>query len=281
MELLIITGKSGAGKSKAIACLEDLGYYCVDNLPPAMITELLGYLEKDESIEKIAVVADVRGRRFFADLGSALKDLSAKGYKYKIMFLDASEKTLLMRYQETRRTHPLDTAGNPEKAIRDESFLLEEIKGISDYVIDTTGLKTSDLNSEIIRVLGGDKDAEFRVSVCSFGFKYGLPADADWMLDVRFIPNPFYVESLKNLTGKNKKVKDFVLGFPETKSFIARETGLIMDLIPKYKREGKYHLNIAVGCTGGKHRSVVVAEEIAAHLKECGVMVDLSARELK
>ena len=279
MELVIITGQSGAGKTRAMAGMEDLGYYCVDNLPPLLIPSLLEQIKRDPAIQKLAVVTDIRGRKFFDDLDATLEDLKTKGVNYRILFLEASNKTLLMRYQETRRVHPLAVDGNTEKAIEEERIVLEKIRSCADYVIDTSGLNSAGLFSEISRFEGADYSEKFRVSISSFGYKYGLPSEADWILDVRFIPNPYYVESLKNLTGKNKKVKEFVLGFSETQAFIARITGMVMDLIPKYIREGKYHLNIAVGCTGGKHRSVVVAEELAAHLTECGQSVTLRHRE--
>ena len=281
MELLIITGQSGAGKSTAITCLEDMGYYCVDNLPPAMLSDLVKHLKKDPSISRVAVVTDVRSRRFFSDLGKSLQVLEKQDTEYRILFLEASERTILMRYQETRRDHPLAPDGNTEAGIAAESELLEGIRGRADYVINTTGIKTAQLYSEIMDMLGVDAEKQFRVSVSSFGFKYGQPGEADWILDVRFLPNPYYVESLKNLTGKNKKVKDFVLGFEETNGFIDRMVSVFTDLIPKYRREGKYHLDIAVGCTGGKHRSVVIAAELAKRLREKGLTVELSNRELK
>ncbi len=281
MELLIITGQSGAGKSTAIACLEDLGYYCVDNLPPSMISDLVKHLKKDSSISKAVVVTDVRSRRFFSDLGKSLQSLDKQEIPYKIVFLEASERTILMRYQETRREHPLAKDGDTEAAIAMETELLEGIRSKADYVINTTGMKAANLYSEIMRRLDVDPSKQFRISVMSFGYKYGQPEEADWVLDVRFLPNPYYVTSLKNLTGKNKKVKDFVLGFSETQNFIDRMTGLFEELLPKYRKEGKYHLDIAVGCTGGKHRSVVIAAELAKRLKERGLYVELSNRELE
>ena len=281
MELLIITGQSGAGKSTAIACLEDLGYYCVDNLPPSMISDLVKHLKKDSSISKAVVVTDVRSRRFFSDLGKSLQSLDKQEIPYKIVFLEASERTILMRYQETRREHPLAKDGDTEAAIAMETELLEGIRSKADYVINTTGMKAANLYSEIMRRLDVDPSKQFRISVMSFGYKYGQPEEADWVLDVRFLPNPYYVTSLKNLTGKNKKVKDFVLGFSETQNFIDQMTGLFEELLPKYRKEGKYHLDIAVGCTGGKHRSVVIAAELAKRLKERGLYVELSNRELE
>ena len=281
MELLIITGQSGAGKSTAITCMEDMGYYCVDNLPPVMISDLVKHLKRDASIEKVAVVTDVRGRKFFSDLDKSLQALEKQDINYEIMFLEASERTILMRYQETRRDHPLAKDGNTEAAITAETQLLAAIKPKANYVIDTTGIKSAELYSEIMRVLGVDASKLFRITVRSFGFKYGMPEEADWIMDVRFIPNPYYVESLKNLTGKNKKVKDFVLGFEETDTFIENMVNTFCDLLPKYRREGKYHLDIAVGCTGGKHRSVVVAGELARRLREKGLTVELFNRELR
>ncbi len=281
MDLLIITGQSGAGKSTAIACLEDIGYYCVDNLPPSMISDLVAHLDNDASIEKAAVVTDVRGRSFFSDLGKSLQSLKEQKIAYRIVFLEASEKTILMRYQETRREHPLAKDGDTEAAIAAEVAMLEGIRSQADFVINTTGMKTANLYNEIMRHLCADPSTQFRVSVTSFGYKYGQPDEADWIIDARFLPNPYYVTSLKNLTGKNKKVRDFVLGFAETEEFVERMTSLFCELIPKYRKEGKYHLDIAVGCTGGKHRSVVIAAELAKRLREKGLTVELSNRELK
>jgi len=279
MEIVIITGQSGAGKTQAIACMEDLGYYCVDNIPPVMITDLIARLKEGASIEKVAIVIDVRSRTFFSQLDSCLDQMTKDGLDYSLMFLEASDKALLMRYQETRRRHPLAEDGNTEAAIVHEREMLEALRSKANYIIDTTDLKSASLHSEIARQLNCNDEEKFRISIQSFGYKKGLPTEADWIFDVRFIPNPFYVESLKPLTGKDKEVKDFVLAFDETKKFIGRVTGLIVDLVPKYIREGKYHLTIAIGCTGGQHRSVVIAEELYEHLKECGQAVSISHRE--
>lgn len=279
MRFVIITGLSGAGKSKAVDCLEDMGYYCVDNIPPLMIPSLFGQIKRDPSIEKLAVVTDVRGRMFFSDLDQSLDDLSREGIEYRILYLEASNRTLLMRYQETRRSHPLALDGNTEKAIEEERSILENLRNRADYVIDTTGLNSAGLFKEIARFEGSGVGKDFRIGVSSFGYKYGLPSEADWILDVRFIPNPYYVESLRKLTGKDRQVKDFVLGFSETQEFISGITDIVTDLVPRYRREGKYHLNIAVGCTGGQHRSVVVAEELAKRFMANGYSVTLRHRE--
>ena len=280
MELVIVTGQSGAGKSHAVQCLEDLGYYCVDNLPPALFFEFLELVKNKSGIEKLAFVADIRGREFFKDLSSTLEDLKKKEIKYQILFLEASTPVLLRRYQETRRIHPLAKDANNEKGIESEKKMLEPLKKKADFIIDTSNLKAAGLNAEIKRLIDDVNEQDFEIAIQSFGYKKGLPPEADWVLDVRFVPNPFYVASLKNLTGKNKKVKEFVLGYSDTQDFIAKVTGMIIDLIPKYVHEGKYHLSIAFGCTGGRHRSVAIAEEVAAHLRECGEKVTLSHREI-
>ena len=270
MELIIVTGLSGAGKSQAANCLEDLGYYCVDNMPPRLMPDFLRLAKDKGEFKKIAFVMDIRGGQFFDDFDEGIADLKDAGEEYRIMFLEASTPVIVRRYKETRRSHPMALDGDIEAGIEKERERLASVKSMASFVIDTSDLKTAQLNTIIQRLLFAEEKDSFTISVMSFGFKNGMPDEADWVLDVRFLPNPFYVASLKGLTGKNKKVKEYVLGNPEAKKFAGRITGLILDLISGYVREGKYHLTVAIGCTGGRHRSVVMAEEIASRLEENG-----------
>lgn len=270
MELIIITGLSGAGKSQAVHCLEDIGYYCVDNMPPRLMMDFIRLAEDKGEFEKVAFVMDIRGGQFFYDLADGISELDSSGINYRMIFLEASTAEIIRRYKETRRAHPMAPDGDLEDGIERERERLSELRKKASFVIDTTTFKTADLYTAIKHFLGVEDADNFTLSVMSFGFKNGMPAEADWVLDVRFLPNPFYVPRLKGLTGRNKKVKDYVLGNEEAEKFAGRITGLVLDLIPSYIREGKYHLTIAVGCTGGRHRSVVMAEEIARRLDENG-----------
>ena len=274
-----MTGLSGAGKSHAVNCLEDIGYYCVDNMPPKLMLDFVRLAEDRDGFEKLALVTDIRGRQFFDDLEEGLSNLSAAGIDFKIMFLEASTPVIIRRYKETRRAHPLAPEGDIENGIEREREKLADIKAKASYVIDTSDIKTAQLNNKIKQLLNAEEKDSFSLSVISFGFKNGMPAEADWVFDVRFLPNPFYVPALKGLTGRNKKVKDYVLNSPEAVKFAGRITGLALDLIPSYIREGKYHLTIAIGCTGGRHRSVVMAEEIARRLSDNGRHATIKHRD--
>lgn len=283
MELIIVTGLSGAGKSQAVHCMEDMGYYCVDNMPPALIGEFVRLVEEGRAeIDRAAFVVDIRSKEFFNDLKERLAELKNQGINYKIMYLEASDSVLIKRYNETRRSHPLSTGGSLVDDIAKERKLLEALRKRADFVIDTSTLKSANLNAEITSLLlpGIAKDS-FTITVESFGFKNGILSEADWVVDARFLPNPFYVPSLKKLTGKNKKVRDYVLRSIEARDFIARITGIVSDIIPCYVREGKYHLVIGVGCTGGQHRSVAIASELANQFKMMGKNVVLIHRDLK
>ena len=283
METIIVTGLSGAGKSHAIHCMEDLGYYCIDNMPPRLIGEFLKLADNGMGdIEKCAFVVDIRGGRFFEELKDALDALEAQGTEFKIMFLEASDAALVRRYKETRRTHPLAGESTTQQGIAMERELLADIRSRASFIIDTTNLKTAGLNAEIKRLLiGGEEEKDsFTITVMSFGFKNGMPQEADWVLDARFLPNPFYVPSLKPLTGNNKKIREYVMKEPLAKDFAGRVVGLALDLIPSYIREGKYHLVIAIGCTGGQHRSVALTNELADRFKELGKHVVVIHREL-
>ncbi len=281
MEVIIITGLSGAGKSQAVNCMEDLGYYCIDNMPPRLIREFLTLAETGTSgIDKAAFVVDIRQRSFFEDLKECLEALRRDGTDYRIMFLEASDAVLLRRYKETRRSHPMDRS-DLKKGIREEREKLASIREQATFIIDTSNYKTADLNAAIVRQLNPEEREEsFSITVESFGFKHGVPQEADWVLDARFLPNPFYLASLKKLTGNNKKVRDYVMKNQLAKDFVARVVGLALDTIPGYIKEGKYSLVIAIGCTGGQHRSVACVNEVADHFRELGKHVMVIHRDL-
>ena len=281
MEVIIITGLSGAGKSQAVNCMEDLGYYCIDNMPPRLIREFISLVESGTSgIDKAAFVVDIRQGSFFEDLKEALDNLKKSGTDYRILFLEASDRVLLRRYKETRRSHPMDKT-SIQKGIQSEREKLAEIRKQASFIIDTSNFKTADLNAEIKQRLNpGEREENFTITVESFGFKHGVPQEADWVLDARFLPNPFYLNSLKKLTGNNRKVRDYVMKSPLAQDFVGRIVGLAVDTIPGYIKEGKYSLVVAIGCTGGQHRSVACANEIADHFRELGKHVVVIHRDL-
>ena len=272
MRFVIVTGMSGAGKSMALNFLEDADYYCVDNLPIGLIRPFAQIAMDGSSSEynKIAVGIDVRS----APAGNELTDLESQmdrtGIFYEILFLDASDDVLLKRYKETRRTHPLaGKEGDVESAIQAERKLLLPLKEKAAYIIDTSKLLTRDLKKEMIRIFVEEKDYKnLFITVQSFGFKYGIPEDSDLVMDVRFLPNPYYVDSIRHLTGNDREIIDFVMGSPESREFVDRYLDLLRFLIPNYIAEGKNQLVISVGCTGGRHRSVVLTNEIAFRLSE-------------
>lgn len=283
MDVMIVTGLSGAGKSQAIHCLEDLGYYCIDNMPPALIHNFMDLTVQDKiMIEKAAFVVDIRGGEFFDDFKESLNEMKRMGVDFKIMFLEASDEVLIRRYKETRRAHPLSQSGSILEGIQSERDKLAEIRKEASYILDTSSMKTAKLNEEIKSLLSeGDSGDSFTITVESFGYKNGMALDADWVFDMRFIPNPYYLASMKNLTGNSRKVQDYVLKFPESQKFVQEIHKLVNELIPMYTREGKYHLVLAFGCTGGQHRSVTMANEFARLFKEEGKRVVLIHRDLK
>ncbi|GAB6138029.1 RNase adapter RapZ [Halanaerobaculum tunisiense] len=263
-DILVVTGMSGAGKSEAINVLEDLGYFCVDNLPPALISKF-GELcsHSSDQIQRVALVIDIRGRDFFDSLFEELSKLEEAGSDYRILFLEASTEALINRFKQTRRRHPLAPEGRISEAIELEREKLEEIRGTADKIIDTTELDPKGLKEEIEgSFVENTKQDQITLSILSFGFKYGVPLDADLMFDVRFLPNPHYVDSLRSLTGEDKRVQDYVLKWPITNQFKRKLFDMIDFLLPQYIKEGKTHLTIAIGCTGGKHRSVTFAEKL-------------------
>lgn len=262
INLVVITGMSGAGKSVAMQSLEDLGFFCIDNLPPVLLSKLAELLEQSGGkLRRAALVIDLRGRDFFSSLFESLDQLEKHhGIDYQILFLDASDQALVRRYKETRRRHPLSPKGTPLDGIRLERTLLEEIKGRAHQIIDTSHLKPSQLKEKIIARFNQSNRNPLSVTFLSFGFKYGVPIDADLIFDVRFLPNPHYVDSLKPRTGKEKDVYEYVMKWQETKQFLEKLVDMITFLLPHYKREGKSSLVVGIGCTGGKHRSVAISD---------------------
>ena len=260
--LVIITGMSGAGKTIAVQSLEDLGFFCVDNLPPVLIPKFAELIEQSRGrIARVALVIDLRGREFFTALTEALNDLRENfSLRCEILFLDATDSVLVRRYKESRRRHPLAGDGPPLEGIRLERKMLEDLKEMATQVIDTSNLKPAELKERIVSRFGNLGSGTLSISITSFGFKYGVPIDADLVFDVRFLPNPHYVEELRPKTGLDPEVYDYVMKWPDTQQFLAKLLDLLHFLIPQYHKEGKSHLVIGIGCTGGKHRSVAIAE---------------------
>lgn len=269
-KLVIITGMSGAGKTVAMQSFEDLGYYCVDNLPPALLPKFLE-LMKDvtNNIRKVALVMDLRGREFFDSLFEALDVLDEADWVAEhILFLDAQDEALVSRYKETRRSHPLAGSGLPLQGIRQERSILDELRGRAQRIIDTTTLKPKELREKIINAYTENKQEIFSVHMVSFGFKYGIPIDADLVFDVRFLPNPHYVPQMQPLTGLNSEVATYVFKWSDTQKFNVKVLDLLQFMLPQYKKEGKTQLVVAIGCTGGQHRSVAISEYFAKRLSD-------------
>jgi len=274
MEFIIITGLSGAGKSVAMKNMEDVGYYCVDNIPPVLLPIFYDICEKsvDEHMKKIAVVTDVRAGDVFVDLFDTLDKLRSSGKEYKILFLDARDDVLLRRFKETRRKHPLSDIcnGSTEKAVHLERKLLIKVKAKADYVIDTSLLSQTQLRERISALFLGNAALGMTITCLSFGFKYGIPSEADLVFDVRCLPNPYYIPELKHHTGLEECVFDYVMKFEQTKGYVERMLSLVDYSLPLYLDEGKSQLVIAVGCTGGKHRSVTLTRVLYKHILESG-----------
>ncbi|MEI6132447.1 MAG: RNase adapter RapZ [Bacillota bacterium] len=280
MEFLIVTGMSGAGKQTTKKYLEDMGYYCIDNMPPALMSKFAALCLEGSAIEKPAMIMDIRGKDFFSELIPNLDKLNAQGISHKTIFIDASNETIVKRFKENRRAHPLSSGGRILDDIIMEREMISPIKEIADIVIDTSNINSSQLNDELSKVLNNKRTEDlFNVSIVSFGFKYGIPIDCDLVFDVRFIPNPFYVSDMKHLSGKDKQVREYVMGFDETKEFLHKLVAMINFLIPLYIREGKAQLVIGVGCTGGRHRSVAIGEKLYAELKKEGNITSIQHRD--
>lgn len=272
MRFVVVTGMSGGGKQTAMKMLEDIGFYCVDNLPVPLVptfAELL--VQPGNEIEKAAIGLDVRSDKAFGDIKKALAQLAEMGVNYEILFMDAGDSVLLKRYKESRRVHPIDGQGTIENSIRKERAILREIHDKADYIIDTSSLLTRELKEELDRIfVKNEAYNSLMITIMSFGFKNGTPQDADLVFDVRFLPNPFYIDELKNKTGNDKEVYDYVMSFDEADCFLRKLTDMLEFLIPNYVKEGKYRLVIGIGCTGGKHRSVTLANALYDKMKNKG-----------
>ncbi|MDC7301963.1 RNase adapter RapZ [Agathobacter ruminis] len=270
MRLVIVTGMSGAGKSTTMKMLEDMGFFCVDNLPVPLLPNLVDFSnEFYQNVEKVAVGVDVRSGKAIADLMPVAKAFREQGGDLSILFLDASDEVLVKRYKETRRNHPLAMNERVEMAIAEERSQLRMLREQADYIIDTSHLLTRELKTELQNIFMNQEDYKnLYVTILSFGFKYGIPSDSDMVMDVRFLPNPYYVEELRPKTGNDKEIRDYVLGCEEAQVFLDKMEDLIDFLIPNYISEGKNQLVISIGCTGGKHRSVTLANEIYKRLSE-------------
>ncbi|QHS23241.1 RNase adapter RapZ [Virgibacillus sp. MSP4-1] len=269
VELVIITGMSGAGKTLAVQSFEDLGYFCVDNLPPALLPKFLELMkENDQRTPKVAVVMDLRGREFFDTLIDTLVQVGKEDWiSEQILFLEADNDVLVSRYKETRRSHPLAPDGLPLEGIKKERELLDELKGRAQIIIDSSDKKPRKLREEILQAFKDQSQHVFSMNVVSFGFKHGVPIDADLVFDVRFLPNPHYVESMRPLTGKDTEVAEYVFKWSETDTFMNKLLDMLSFMLPQYKKEGKRQLVVGIGCTGGQHRSVAIAEKIADYFQ--------------
>ncbi|MFI2102509.1 RNase adapter RapZ [Isoptericola sp. NPDC019693] len=280
-EVLIITGMSGAGRSRAAGVLEDLDWFVVDNLPPMMIVPLVDLMTRaGSSVERLAVVVDVRGREYFAELARVLQHLREAGVSYRILFLDARDDTLVRRYESVRRPHPLQGEGRILDGIAEERRALASISERADVVIDTSELSVHDLAREVRAAVADGAPDALRVNVLAFGFKYGIPLDADHVVDVRFLANPYWITELRHLTGRDAPVREYVLARPGAREFVDRYVAALEPVLAGYLAEEKRYVTIAVGCTGGKHRSVAIAGEIAKRLRDAGQRVSLTARDL-
>jgi len=268
--LVIITGLSGSGKTQALQSFEDMGFFCIDNLPPSLIEKFVELCtQSGGKIKKAAIVCDLRGGEFFSSLNQTLSDLREHGYPYEILFLEASDEVLVNRYKESRRRHPVSFQRNLLDSINYEREYLAELRGNAHKIIDTSDLTSAQLKNKIRELFGAENDlSRMSISLMSFGFKYGIPLDADIIMDVRFLPNPYYISELKPLSGKDKKVKDYVLSNKTAKVFLKKFFAMLEYVLPHYLAEGKSHLSICIGCTGGQHRSVVIVEETANFLRQ-------------
>lgn len=280
IDVILVTGMSGAGRSTATRALEDLGWFVVDNLPPKLMGEVVDYVPARAGSTKVAVVADVRGGNLFSELQESLLSIKKAGHDLRVLFLEASDEALVRRYESSRRPHPLQREDNILAAVARERTLLGDLRAESDLVIDTTNLNVHELRRAIEAAFGDDDHVALRATVMSFGFKYGIPVDADLVADMRFLPNPYWDPKLKELTGLDSAVNDYVIGQPEAQAFLESYSNLVSLVEDGYLREGKRFVTIAIGCTGGKHRSVSMAENLAARLVKNGVEVRVVHRDL-
>ena len=281
--MIIVTGMSGAGKTRAVAALEDIGYYCVDNLPPTLISRFVDLCnQSNQSMKKVAVVIDTRGVPLYGSLQTLLVELKNQFNTHTILFLDSTDEELVRRYKETRRRHPLmdESSGSVYDAVKKEREMLEPLKAISDYVIDTTHTSIGQLKETLSKLFVDEVSTAFSINCMSFGFKYGFPSEADLMFDVRCLPNPYYIDEFRPLTGLAPEIKEYVMRWSQTEIFLEKLYDMIDFLLPLYVNEGKCQLVIAIGCTGGKHRSVVLTEQLAAHLTSMGQKVYVNHRDI-
>ena len=282
MEVLIITGMSGAGKSQAMNCIEDQGYYCIDNMPLSLVRDFINLAKaKGDIIKKAAFVVDVRSVEFQGDIKETINAIKEENSKTRVIFLEASDAVLIRRFSETRRFHPMTGNFPSSEDIAQERKSLEDLRSMADFVIDTSKMKSAQLKNQLIEVLSEkNREETFVINVMSFGFKNGIPIEADMVFDMRFIPNPFYIPELKKETGNNPEVRAYVMKHLESKMFVKNLSKLINDIIPCYAREGKYNINLAFGCTGGQHRSVSMANEFAELFEKQGRQVTLEHRDI-
>ena len=284
MRFIIVTGLSGAGKSEATNALEDMGYFCVDNLPPKLIKKFAEVCKQSKgSIDKVALVMDIRGGIFFDDLFESLSELSKEQFQYEILFLDATDEILVKRFKEKRRSHPLAPGGRVITGIELERQKLRDVKDKADVIIDTSKYAIKDLREEMARKFGDKEmpEKQMAITILSFGFKYGIPVDSDLVFDVRFIPNPFYIPELKPFSGNDEPVKNYVMEQTETQTFLQKANDMFEFLIPNYQKEGKRQLIISIGCTGGRHRSVAIANSIYETLRANNHDVYIEHRDIK
>ena len=279
-ELVLVSGMSGAGRSTAARALEDLGWFVVDNLPPALLPQAIAQVQADIDDARLAVVVDVRGGKIFDDLAESLQRVLDDGIDLRVLFLEAGDNELVRRFESSRRPHPLQGSGGILDGLVRERALLGDLRARADIVIDTSSLNVHDLRRKVDAAFGGDERVALRATVMSFGFKYGLPLDADIVNDVRFLPNPYWVPELRELTGLDPSVSDYVTDLPDAREFLDRMASMVDLVSDGYLREGKRYVTVAIGCTGGKHRSVAMAENLAARLVKHGVEVLVVHRDL-
>ena len=282
IQFVVITGLSGAGKTVALQSMEDMGYFCVDNLPPALMPRFAGLLAAPENyVDRVALVIDIRGGGFFEKASEAIAGIEETGAPITLLFLEASDEVLIKRFKETRRRHPLASRGSIIEALEQERQALQPLRERAAHVVNTSELGPADLRARLFSLFAGEEHLRrLLISSMSFGFKNGLPRDADLVFDVRFLPNPHYVENLRPMTGLNAEVEEYVWSAPLTQEFFSRMVDLLAFLLPQYQNEGKSQLTIAIGCTGGRHRSVVLARQLGLHLREGGYPVVIEHRDL-
>ncbi|HHD11748.1 MAG TPA: RNase adapter RapZ [Deltaproteobacteria bacterium] len=282
MQLVVLTGPSGAGKSTAIKVLEDIGFFCVDNLPVTLLPKFLDIIAQSKEITKVAIVVDVRERGFLKEFPSIYRAIKEEGYRGELIYLDADDSALVRRFSETRRRHPLADVDSPLEGIAKERELLKELKASADRIIDTTHFTVHQLKEYIREYFSTPVDENRMIlNLLSFGYRYGIPADADIVMDVRFLPNPYFVDEFKGLDGKDERVREFIFSRKEAEEFVERFKGLLCYLVPLYWKEGKAYLTIAIGCTGGKHRSVAMVERLVQELNDMPVDVRKRHRDIE